>query len=185
MTAHLVELARVAPQPWRNGGGSTRELLAWPQAGTWSLRVSVATIAQSGPFSAFPGVQRWFAVLHGAGVVLALPEGKLHCRPDSGAVTFDGAAAPGCSLVDGATEDLNLMATHAAGRAGMWRAAAGDMLRAGSLWRGVYACVPTQVQTSAGPRALPAHSLLWTDDTHTGDWLLPAPGGAWCMELRA
>ena len=28
-------LADVAPQPWRNGGGVTRELLAWPAAGDW------------------------------------------------------------------------------------------------------------------------------------------------------
>ncbi len=180
-----MDLAGAAPQPWRNGGGSTRELLAWPQAGAWAVRVSVATIAQSGPFSAFPGVQRWFAVLQGAGVVLALPGGNLHCTRDSGAVAFDGAAAPGCSLVDGATEDLNLMATQAAGQARMWRAAAGDVLRAGSLWRGVFACEALQVHAPSGSLHVPADTLLWADDTAGGDWHLPAPGRAWCMELRA
>ena len=43
-----VQLSAVPPQPWRNGGGSTRELLAWPAAADWKLRVSLATIAQDG-----------------------------------------------------------------------------------------------------------------------------------------
>ena len=61
------------PQPWRNGGGVTRELLAWPDGGDWRVRVSVADIDADGPFSAFPGVERWFAVLEGAGVALRSP----------------------------------------------------------------------------------------------------------------
>ena len=66
-----VQLAEIAPQPWRNGGGLTRELLAWPDAEAWQCRLSVADITRAGPFSAFPGVTRWFAVLEGEGVVLA------------------------------------------------------------------------------------------------------------------
>jgi environmental stress-induced protein Ves len=185
MSARLVRLADVLPQPWRNGGGSTRELLAWPQAEGWAVRVSVATISRDGPFSAFPGVQRWFAVLQGAGVVLALPQGSVRCTPDSDAVAFDGAAAPGCNLLDGATEDLNLMTAHAAGQARMWRAVAGDTLRAGSRWRGVFACDALQVRTAAGPQHVPASALLWADEADAGAWHLPAPGRAWCMELCA
>ena len=30
MSWNLVRLADLAPQPWKNGGGTTRELLAWP-----------------------------------------------------------------------------------------------------------------------------------------------------------
>ena len=70
MTLRLVDLAATAPQPWRNGGGLTRELLAWPGSGDWVLRVSVADIEADGPFSAFPGIDRWFTVLSGAGVRL-------------------------------------------------------------------------------------------------------------------
>ena len=46
------------------------ELLARPDARGWQVRVSVAEIGQDGPFSAFPGVTRWFTVLKGAGVEL-------------------------------------------------------------------------------------------------------------------
>ena len=99
----------VAPQPWRNGGGCTRELLAWPVGSDWRLRLSIADIDADGPFSAFPGVQRWFAVNQGAGVVLSLLGGEVRLDTSSEPVCFDGAQAPACSLVDGPTRDLNLM----------------------------------------------------------------------------
>jgi uncharacterized protein len=40
----LVRVAEIAPVAWRNGGGVTRELLAWPDPEDWLLRVSVADI---------------------------------------------------------------------------------------------------------------------------------------------
>jgi uncharacterized protein len=49
----VIELAQVEPRPWRNGGGVTRELLAWPGGDDWALRLSVAEIERDGPFSAF------------------------------------------------------------------------------------------------------------------------------------
>jgi environmental stress-induced protein Ves len=57
----------VAPQPWANGGGTTRELLR-AEDGSW--RVSLAEIERDGPFSTFPGRRRLLTVVDG--VVLAL-----------------------------------------------------------------------------------------------------------------
>lgn len=105
----IVVAAEVLPQPWKNGGGVTRELLRWPAEGAWRLRLSVADITADGPFSAFPGVTRWFAVLAGEGVVLTLPDGDHALRPGDAPLRFDGAAAPGCRLLAGPTLDLNLM----------------------------------------------------------------------------
>ena len=62
---------QVEPERWANGGGWTRTLLAWPDPARWALRISVADVEQAGPFSVFPGVDRWFAVLEGDGVRLA------------------------------------------------------------------------------------------------------------------
>ena len=105
----IVDADSVLPMPWKNGAGVTRELLRWPAQGDWRLRLSVADIAQDGPFSAFPGVIRWFAVLDGAGVVLSL-DGQEHLlRAGDAALRFDGAAAADCRLLDGPTRDLNLM----------------------------------------------------------------------------
>jgi environmental stress-induced protein Ves len=99
----------VTPQAWHNGGGQTRELLRWPADGPWRLRISLADIAADGPFSGFEGVTRWFAVLSGAGVVLHFDDHDMRLDSASNALQFDGAAAPGCSLIDGPTQDLNLM----------------------------------------------------------------------------
>ena len=111
-----VRLEDLKATPWRNGGGVTRELLAWPDAGEWRVRMSVAEVAQDGPFSRFNGVQRWFAVLDGAGVRLRL-EGTSHeLTRHSAPFEFDGGAATDCELMAGATQDFNLMLRCSGGR---------------------------------------------------------------------
>ena len=109
MTWQVTDLKNVTPAPWRNGGGMTRELLAWPDPVAWRWRASVAEVAQSGPFSSFAGVQRWFAVLEGDGVCLTI-DSYLHmlCQSDE-PLAFDGAARTTCELLGGATQDFNLM----------------------------------------------------------------------------
>lgn len=103
----IVDAARVAPQPWRNGGGRTRELLA--DAPAWRWRISLADIDTDGSFSAFAGVQRWFAVVAGSGVELRFADGARTLHRGDAPLAFDGAAAPGCRLLAGPTRDLNLM----------------------------------------------------------------------------
>jgi hypothetical protein len=186
---HLVALADCAAQPWRNGGGITHDLLAWPPGeADWQLRVSVATIAQDGPFSRFDGVQRWFTVLSGAGVRLQLPRGGVSLAPGDPPLSFDGADAPDCTLLDGSTRDLNLMARHSTGRAGMAQAVAGHPLTGTHRWRGLYTTAAAALQTDHGPRPLPlpAHSLAWTDLADAGPWTLTDPTGpAWWLTLEA
>ena len=109
MSWHSIPLAEVSAIPWRNGGGVTRELLAWPGAQDWNWRLSVAEVASNGPFSRFDGVQRWFAVLGGAGVQLQLPDQTHVLTVDSAPLCFDGAVPVDCQLLDGATQDFNLM----------------------------------------------------------------------------
>ena len=116
MSWNLVRLADVAATPWRNGGGVTRELLAWPQAGDWRVRLSVADVTQDGPFSRFVGVRRWFAVLEGAGVRLSVDGATHELTPHGAPFGFDGGADTDCALIAGATRDFNLMLRGAAGR---------------------------------------------------------------------
>jgi environmental stress-induced protein Ves len=142
--------------PWRNGCGRTRELLAWPRADDWLLRVSVAEIEADGPFSSFDGIERCFAVLAGAGVVLSLPRGDVRLHLGDPALVFPGEAAPLCRLIDGPTRDLNLMARRDGGRPLMQRGRIDN-----GRWRGVFA----------------DDALHWTDDPnepvppHDGWWL--------------
>lgn len=110
MTVRLLPLADVAPTPWRNGKGTTRELIAWPDAQSWTLRFSVADIENDGPFSPWPGVVRDFCVLDGAGVVLRWSDGrKERLTRGREPLRFDGADAPWAQLIEGPTRDLNLM----------------------------------------------------------------------------
>src|SRR5690554_3842924 len=110
MPTTIIDSTAIAPQPWRNGGGQTRELLTWPEGNDWQLRISVADIETDGPFSAFDGVQRWFTVLHGPGVELKFTDAKHVLRCGDDPLKFDGGEFPYCQLLDGPTRDLNLMA---------------------------------------------------------------------------
>lgn len=121
----------VPPQPWHNGGGSTRVLHSGPASAEWLWRVSLADITQDGPFSAFPGVRRWFTVVQGAGVRQGLAAGSVALTPNSSPVAFDGAEAPGCSLLGGATRELNLMLRAPGARACLL------VVRPGLAWCGL------------------------------------------------
>ena len=75
----FLDLAATPSVPWKNGGGSTRELACWPPGAgmdNFAWRVSVATIARPGPFSAFPGVDRQIMLLEGDGVQLQAAAGQ-------------------------------------------------------------------------------------------------------------
>ena len=109
MTWQVVRLEDAVATPWRNGGGVTRELAAWPSSTDWTWRMSVAEIGQSGPFSTFDGVDRWFAVLAGSGVQLIVDQQTHHLTAAQQPFFFDGAACTNCQLTDGATQDFNLM----------------------------------------------------------------------------
>lgn len=180
MNWSVVRLCDVAAQPWRNGGGVTRELLAWPQAGAWTVRVSVAEIERDGPFSAFEGVQRSFAVLHGQGVRLDI-EGEPHdVTPGSGPIAFDGSARVECALLDRPTQDLNLMVRG--GVATMEQVAGRRQFAGQRALVAVYACEDAQLQTNAGELSIPAGALAWAGAPEAFDLTCAR---AYVMEVRA
>ena len=109
MTWQTVCLADVKPTPWRNGGGTTRELVAWPDSEAWQWRTSVAEVVQAGPFSSFVGVQRSFAVLQGDGVCLTIDGNTHNLTVHDPPLEFDGSSIASCKLLGGATQDFNLM----------------------------------------------------------------------------
>jgi environmental stress-induced protein Ves len=162
MTTTLVRSHDVAPQAWRNGGGVTRELLAWPACDDWRVRVSVADIQADGPFSTWPGVRRWFAVLKGAGVELTI-DGVAQRLTRSGApLAFAGDAATHCRLLDGPTRDLNLMLRGA--RGGLRLADDGLPWQPRAAQCGLFTAVAGHCRADAGEAvALPAYALLWFD----------------------
>lgn len=100
--------------PWKNGGGTTREIVCRPEgAGIegFDWRVSIATIDQAGPFSAFAGVDRVIMLLDGAGVRLRSGDGHIDHRLDRphAPFAFSGDVALDCDLLGGTSTDFNLM----------------------------------------------------------------------------
>ena len=172
----VIALADVPAQPWKNGGGLTRELLAWPSREDWAVRVSVADIERDGPFSAFPGVARWFVVLEGEGVRLSFADGERLQRRGDAPIAFDGAAAPGCRLVDGPTRDLNLMLRGADGM--LVQAEAGRAWRPDAAACGLFAAVAGTCRDDHGAALeMPTFSLAWFDAAPASLSFDPTPGG--------
>jgi uncharacterized protein len=184
----VIELARVPGRPWRNGGGITHELLAWPHGAGWQMRISVAEIAQDGPFSAFPGVERWFAVLQGAGVMLRFAQRREMLTADSAPLQFDGAAAPGCELLGGDTLDLNLMVRHDAGRGRLERAQADTEWFTPAPLRALFCTAPARLQIDDTDAArLPAMSLAFSAHAGRQRWRFVAdgePARAWWLSFQ-
>jgi environmental stress-induced protein Ves len=185
---NLVSLADVPPQAWRNGGGTTRELLTWPSedaagaACDWQLRVSVATIEADGDFSNFDGVDRWFAVVAGAGVTLSLPRGEIEQSAASAPLLFKGEDAPACRLIDGPTLDLNLMVRRDSGMGHMRRASAGSRADGLAAWRALYTADPLTLELDGAVMPLAAGSLLWLAGEAPVGWqVLEADARAWWL----
>jgi environmental stress-induced protein Ves len=162
----LIAASDAAPMSWKNGGGVTRELLRLPANGDdWTLRISVADIATDGPFSPFPGISRWFAVLSGAGVRLRWRACAKHVHARQAPLHFDGGDAPDCTLFDGPTRNLNVMVRSSHARVAVSAASLRDETWAlRTIGMGLFALQPVRLH---GPRSspveMPALSLCWQE----------------------
>jgi environmental stress-induced protein Ves len=189
---HVVKADTAAPQAWRNGGGQTRELMTWPAGKDWQLRISRADIEAEGPFSAFNGVDRWFTVLEGEGVVLHFSGDRTNTvtlRNYDMPFHFDGALAPMCTLLNGPTQDLNLMARagsstmQAAQEAVPWsegHTVRGLYTTGAGVWHAGLTNVNGNLRDNTVSVALQARSLLWCDlASDTRPWTFtPGTAGA-------
>jgi hypothetical protein len=99
--------------PWKNGGGETAEIAVFPHGAAFSefgWRISMATVAVDGPFSAFPGVDRTLTILSGTGMELAI-DGRAPTTldPQSVPLAFPADVATSARLTGGIVVDLNVM----------------------------------------------------------------------------
>ncbi|WP_027014324.1 HutD/Ves family protein [Comamonas composti] len=114
------DLSQIAPSPWKNGGGSTREIVCWPPGAgldDFGWRISVAEIARPGPFSRFAGVDRHILLLAGDGVHLRGPGVDQRLDQRWQPFAFAGETPLDCALPGAASEDFNVMV-----RRGQWTA---------------------------------------------------------------
>ena len=193
MSFQVVRFEDVQPQPWKNGGGVTRELLAWPTATDWLVRISVADIEKDGPFSAFPKIKRTITVLSGAGIRLGEPL-NVELRPKNPPFTFSGDLAPDCELVRGPTRDLNAMFNEktGVGRLQRWRTGHESKFKWVSFDEddepptlfGIFTLAAATLRTRGSEFALPALSLAWTTAPIPDMQLLASPQ-AWAFHYTA
>ena len=120
MAEQRFDLQDIPPTPWKNGGGTTREILCWPpgaDTGNFDFRVSVASITQAGPFSAFPGVDRTIVLLDGDGVWLKGDGVDHRLATRHAPFDFSGDTPLACELLGGPSTDFNVMGRRARGHA--------------------------------------------------------------------
>lgn len=110
----IIRFADIHPEPWRNGGGVTRELASHPKAasaqdGAWDWRVSIADVSKAGEFSVFPGMERVITIIDGELLLLTV-DGSEHPLEKYRPFRFSGEAASSATLPTGDIRDLNVIA---------------------------------------------------------------------------
>jgi uncharacterized protein len=118
MIGRILHRSDYQSMPWRNGGGTTTEIWkATSSAGEMLWRLSIADVASDGPFSDFPGLDRWIMVIEGAGMELMI-EGMGTKRLDQfyEPLFFPGDVKTRCRLLSGPIRDFNFMIRRSYGR---------------------------------------------------------------------
>lgn len=158
-------------QPWANGRGETVELARKGGSGGLLWRISVATVAEDGPFSRFPGIWRSLTVIEGPG--FRISGDGVDVRADLlKPVDFPGDAVVAASEVTGISRDFNVMVAGGGPGAVQVHHAPGRLDRPGA----VYALDAVTV----GGVAVPPGHLALTDASEgvqDGRWIgvrLPA-----------
>ncbi|MDX8469155.1 HutD family protein [Mesorhizobium sp. VK23B] len=109
----ILRAADYRVMPWKNGGGTTTEIVVSPDGAgldDFDWRISMARVEASGPFSSFAGIDRTLSVLEGEGIVLDIagqPASRLTAA--SAPLSFPGDVPTGATLVGGPITDLNVM----------------------------------------------------------------------------
>ena len=160
------DLNQIAPSPWKNGGGSTREIVCFPAGAgmdSFGWRISVATIAQAGPFSAFAGVDRQITLLDGDGVHLHSADGQINHALDKRwqPFAFSGDVALDCTLLGGTSTDFNVMT-----RRGQWAAQVdvlGGSATAGQSPAGVCMVLSGEWKLADGQTLQAGQGFWWTE----------------------
>ncbi|HEX6121240.1 MAG TPA: HutD family protein [Dongiaceae bacterium] len=117
VTGRVLRSSDYQRMPWKNGGGTTTEI--WKAAspdGEMLWRLSIADVASDGPFSEFPGIDRWIMVIEGKGMELSIAGmGQRRLDRPHEPLFFPGDAQTDCRLIDGAIRDFNFMIARSFG----------------------------------------------------------------------
>ncbi|KLK89717.1 hypothetical protein AA309_29825 [Microvirga vignae] len=112
MKARVIRNEDLVRVPWKNGGGTTAEVAAFPEGSsleTFGWRVSMADVASDGPFSVFPGIDRTLIVIEGHGIELDVEGIAYPLDGASPKLSFSGDDMTMGRLLSGPIRDLNVM----------------------------------------------------------------------------
>ena len=179
MKLQVLRAAGRVATPWKNGGGTTSEIAAFPPGAgmdAFDWRISMAEVSTSGPFSDFPGIDRTLTVLAGDGLELRMAgRDPLTLGEASAPLSFPGDLTVTATLRVGPITDLNVMT-----RRGRWthtverlRLTEGQVLPPDGLLL-AFARTPVEIATRAGPVRLGPHDAVLVDDQPLDIW--PPPG---------
>jgi len=120
--ATIIKPSQFTSMPWRNGLGSTTELIRrdLPGGDDFAWRLSMASVVESGPFSNFSGYDRTLVLLKGTGMTLSYDDSdsdlNILDQPLQMA-QFEGGCPTRARLHDGPIEDFNIMTRSSVCRA--------------------------------------------------------------------
>jgi environmental stress-induced protein Ves len=187
--ARILRAGERAAVPWRNGGGTTREIAARPLgAGTDSFdwRVSLAEVSGDGPFSVFPGADRILTVVEGAGMDLTVGGALRRVGARYVPWYFPGDLPTDCELLAGPVVNLNVM--YRRGRASAAVAVVRGERRIPVPARAVVLAVALEGEVApAGVALAPYDAVLLTpgEDGRGADVTLEGAGRTALITLRA
>ncbi|MBM1171260.1 HutD/Ves family protein [Microvirga arabica] len=112
MKARIIRNEDLVRVPWKNGGGTTAEIAAFPEGSgfdTFRWRISMADVASDGPFSVFPGIDRTLIVVEGEGIEIDVEGIAYTLDRASPKLSFSGDDITTGRLLSGPIRDLNVM----------------------------------------------------------------------------
>ena len=107
----IIEPASFRAMPWRNGLGTTIELLKQdlPDGDGFAWRLSMADVTTDGEFSNFSGYDRTLVLLEGNGLTLACNGTEHRLEKPLQALQFRGDDLTYATLHDGPVKDFNIL----------------------------------------------------------------------------
>lgn len=117
--------------PWKNGKGVTEEVASFPDGAgldDFGWRLSIAHVAEDGPFSVFPGIDRTITLLVGKGMMLDLPGERVALEPNGAPFSFSGELKIASHNVSGETVDFNVMTRRGVYTHKVTRISAGEVM---------------------------------------------------------
>lgn len=112
MSARVIRESDLVRVLWKNGGGTTAEVAAFPEGSTFETfgwRISMADVAGDGPFSQFQGIDRTLILVEGSGIVLEVEGVPYRLDPQVPKLSFAGDDRTVGRLLAGPIRDLNVM----------------------------------------------------------------------------